>query len=250
MNNSPKAIGFDLFNTLLTAHPDAMPGAQKKLLDSLEKEGLPVEAGPFRDAYLTAAARFLEETRKDGRETHNRFWIAAALESNGYSVSPEDPRISRIVEAYFSAFYPHCRLIPGTLEILEELSGRYRLGLLTNFTHTPAVQEIMNLLDLPRFFQAVIISGEVGYRKPHPRVFRELLDQLGEPGDRVLFVGDDLEADVQGAGDAGLRPVLTSMVKALEIPSALTPLSPQHTDCPPDVPEISAWEDLLALLEE
>ncbi len=247
--NGVKAIGFDLFNTLLTAYPEALPEAQKRLLGSLEKEGLPVEAAPFRAAYIKAAGEFLEETRKDGRETHNRFWIAAALEAHGYSLSPEDPRIARTVEAYFSAFYPHCRLIPGTQEILEELSGRYRLGLLTNFTHAPAVWEIMERLDLPRHFHTVLVSGDLGYRKPHGRVFRELLTQLGEPGERVLFVGDDLEADVQGAEAAGLQPVWTALVQEQEIPSALTALSPASMDNPPDVPKISSWDDLLTLLE-
>ncbi len=247
--NSPKAIGFDLFNTLITAHPRAMQEAHDNLIEALHREGIQVEKASFRDGYVEAAIRHIEETKKEGKETHNRFWIADALETLGTTLSPEDPKISRTVEAYFEAFYPNCFLLPGTTELLGELAGTYRLGLLSNFTHGPAAREILDRLELPRFFQTVLISGDLGYRKPHSSVFRELLDRLGEPADRVLYVGDDPEADVQGARDAGLQPVLTTCVTDQDIPSALTPLSPDRTTLPPDVPRISCWQDLLSMLE-
>ncbi len=247
---SPKAIGFDLFDTLVTVHPAALEEAHDNLIRSLHDEGFPVERVPFREAYVAAAVRYLRETEKDGRETHNRFWIAAALEELGFAVPSEDPRIARTVEAYFEAFYPNASLLPGTLELLGELSGKYRLGLLSNFTHPPAAWQILERLDLPRFFHTVLISGDLGYRKPHPMVFRELLDRLGEPADRVLFVGDDPEADVQGARNAGIEPVLTNCVADQGLPSVQTLLSPNRAArVPPDVPRISHWEDLLALLE-
>ena len=248
--DAPKAIGFDLFNTLLTIHPRAMEEAQQKLVQVLHEVEIPVDRDSFRNAYVEAAKRFLKETRKDGRETHNRFWIAAALEDLGYSMTPEDPRIAKVVDAYFSAFYPNCLLIPGTKEMLGQLAGHFRLGLLTNFTHPPAVRRILDLLGLPSFFQTVLVSGELGFRKPHPSVFNQLVDQLGVKAEEVLFVGDDPEADVQGALQAGLRPVLTTLVQNANIPSAQTPLSPSRTDCPSDVPCISKWKDLLSLLDD
>jgi len=247
--NHPKAIGFDLFNTLLTVHPDAMEEAHQRQLRVLHEEDLPVEAEAFGKAYVEAAVTFLKAAHKEGRETHNRFWVAEALESLGHSLSPEDPRIAKVVDAYFSAFYPNCKLIPGTKELLGELGERYPLGMLTNFTHGPAVREIIDLLGLNPFFRDVLVSGELGYRKPHPYVFERFVDALGVPADQILFVGDDLEADVQGARDAGLQPVLTTCVQDGNLPAARTPLSPAETVCPEDVPRISCWQDLLDMLE-
>jgi putative hydrolase of the HAD superfamily len=160
---TPKAIGFDLFNTLITIHPEALKEAHQKLVDVLNEEGLPVEAAPFGHAYVEAAKGFLQEAHKDGRETHNRYWIAAALESNGYCLNPADARIAKVVEAYFSTFYPHCQLVPGTKEILGQLAEKYRLGLLTNFTHPPAALKIIDMLGLSPFFHTVLVSGELGY---------------------------------------------------------------------------------------
>lgn len=244
-----KAIGFDLFNTLMTVHPDAMQEAHERQVRVLHEEEIRVEGEAFGRAYVEAAIKFIKAARKDGRETHNRFWVAEALASLGHSLLPEDPRITRAVNAYFSAFYPNCELIPGTKEILAELGERYPLGMITNFTDGPAARKIIDVLGLDPFFQEVVVSGEVGYRKPHPYVFERFVDVLGVPAGQILFVGDDLEADVLGARDAGLRPVLTTCVEDAKLPAARTLLSPARTDYPPDVLRISSWQDLLDLLD-
>ena len=246
---APMAIGFDLFNTLLTINPVALETALGRLVNLLHEKDIPVAPESFHHAYAAAALRFIQEARGNGRETHNRFWIAAALEELGYHLSPDDPLIEKAVETYFSAFYPHCELLPGTTDMLEQLSFRYPLGLLTNFTHPPAVWKIIDQLALFPFFKTIIISGELGYCKPHSYVFLRLIEELEVPAGQILFVGDDPDADVQGAWDAGLQPVLTTCVNDKRIASAKTPLSPSRKDSPLDVPKISDWEDLLSLLD-
>ncbi len=247
--NPPKAIGFDLFNTLMTVHPDAMQLAHDLQIRVLHEEGLPVEEAAFGKAYVEAAVKYIKAAHKDGRETHNRFWVAEALETLGHSLSPEDPRIAKAVEAYFSAFYPNCRLIPGTKELLGELARRYPLGMITNFTDGPAARKIIDLLELNPFFRHVVVSGELGYRKPHPYLFERLVGALGVPAGEILFVGDDLEADVRGARDAGLQAVLTTCVPDGNLPAARTVLSPADVRVPADVPRISSWQDLLDMLK-
>jgi putative hydrolase of the HAD superfamily len=103
--NHIRAIGFDLFNTLIFVEPHAIDTAVKKLTDSLMEGGVVVEHDPFRIAHLEAALQFLETARGNGRETHNRFWISAALERLGrpsfrsfwisLTPSPEPERCSK-----------------------------------------------------------------------------------------------------------------------------------------------------------
>lgn len=243
-----KAVGFDLFNTLVTLEILALDEAMERLVSSLRKNGFMVERQTFGRAHLKAALRFVEKARQDGRETHNRLWISASLESQGYKVPPEDARIAAGVEAYFSVFIEHCRLIPGTRDMLATLGERYRLGLLSNFTHAPAAREVINRLGLARFFQVMIISGEVGYRKPHPLVFQQLRTGLGVEREGIAFVGDDPEADISGARQAGLQPIWTSYVQDQD-GGAAPGLRSEVTATPFDhVPRISTWEDLLTLL--
>lgn len=243
------AIGFDLFNTLITAGPKALDDALTRLIHSLEESGLSVEDKAFKKAHREAAIRFIKETRRNGRETHNRFWISAALKSLGHSVPPDDTRIASAVESYFSAFLDYCHPIPGTKKMLQALKGRYRLGLLSNFTHAPAARNIIGLMGLNPFFDVIIISGDLGYCKPHPLVFRKLVEGLGVPRGQILYVGDDIELDVAGAVGAGLQPVWLTHVRDKTIPfkpdDAQGPA--QVTDC--HVPQVTNWKELLSLLD-
>jgi putative hydrolase of the HAD superfamily len=54
----------------------------------------------------------------------------------------------------------------------------------------------------------LVISSEVGFRKPHPIVYRTACKRLELPPERVLCVGDDPENDVRGPQRAGLRGLL------------------------------------------
>ncbi len=244
-----KAIGFDLFNTLITAEPQALDEAVNRLTHSLRQGGLALEHEAFIPAYRDAAMRFIKDTRLDGRETHNRFWISAALETLGYDVPPDDPSVARAVDAYFSVFLPHCHLIPGTSEMLGALKGQYRLGLLSNFTHAPAAMEIIEGMGLTPFFDVVLVSGEMGYRKPHPLVFRRLIDRLGVEKNEALFVGDDLEADITGARRAGLRPIWMTYARDKKMPLVPGITSEPAEEADSKVPRISHWKELTALLD-
>lgn len=247
--NHITAIGFDLFNTLIIAEPHILGEAMRRLINSLRQSGLALDNEQFKKSYKEAALGFIEKAQKDGRETHNRFWISAALQSQGYDIFPDDARIAKAVDNYFSAFFLHCHLIPGTKEMLSILRDIYRLGLLTNFTHGPAAREIIDKLGLGPFFDVVLISGELGFRKPHPLVFRQLIEHLGVEKDQILYVGDDPEPDITGAQKAGLQPVLTTYVRDQNIPfiPGIFFKGDEKLDC--KVPKISTWKDLISLLE-
>lgn len=245
-----KAIGFDLFNTLITVEPQTLGEAMGRLFKSLMKDGFQLDEEAFKQAYRQAALKFLEETRRDGRETHNRFWISTALNKMGYNVSPDDPRIAAAVEGYFSAFFPYCRLVPGTKEMLERLTKRYRIGLLSNFTHPPAAREIMKRVGLTPYFDKVLISGDLGYRKPHRSVFNRLIESLKVEGNHILYIGDDPESDITGARMAGIHPVWITYVRDHHMPTIPGVLFKPAKDPDEDVPRISVWKDLFALLEE
>jgi epoxide hydrolase-like predicted phosphatase len=63
-------------------------------------------------------------------------------------------------------------------------------------------------LDYPReswdqMFDVVVISGEVGMRKPEPRIYHLVADKLGIPPQQCVFV-DDLEQNIQGAEEVGM----------------------------------------------
>ena len=243
-----KAVGFDLFNTLVTMEYGALKAALATLTGSLRQNGFDIEHSAFVRAHSEAILKFLEKTKRDGRETHNRFWISSALAKLGHDVSPEDPHISLAVDSYFSVFVEYAELIPETREMLATLRQHYRVGLLSNFTHPPAARQIIDELELSPLFDVILISGELGYRKPHLSVFEKLVDGLGVKNEQISFVGDDPEADVAGSLRAGLKPIWTTYVRDNDILPVPGVVGRKKDDPDPAVPRISKWQDLLMLL--
>jgi putative hydrolase of the HAD superfamily len=246
--NQVEAIGFDFFNTLITVAPPAMAEAIGRLMASLQESGLLLDSDAFRAAHKEAAIQCIKETKRDGRETHNRFWISMALTTLGQPIDPDDPLIGRAVKAYFSAFFDYSHLIPGTIEMLEKLKRYYRLGLLSNFTHAPAARDLLEWLGLTAYFDVVLISGEIGYRKPHPFVFEKLVEQFGVARERILYVGDDPDPDIRGAQEAGVTPVWITYVKDHQLPVVPGYITSQGQEFNPEVARISHWEEFLSLL--
>jgi len=111
--------------------------------------------------------------------------------------------------------------------VLERLAGRYRLGIVSNFTGN--LQPCLEELGLARLFAAVSDSAVVGWSKPDPRIFRGALAALGALPERAWMVGDNFEADIRGAAALGMRtcwlapPERPSPPGAGEVPTARIP---------------------------
>jgi len=60
---------------------------------------------------------------------------------------------------------------------------------------------------LERYLDAVVISRDLGIRKPDPEIFRFTLKNLGMESHEAIHVGDSLEDDVQGAKNAGMKAI-------------------------------------------
>jgi putative hydrolase of the HAD superfamily len=94
---------------------------------------------------------------------------------------------------------------PEARDLLRELQGSLRVGLVSNYPCGKAIRRSLEKEGIASFFDPVVVSGEIGFVKPHPSLFARALEALGVPPERVLFVGDRLDADVLGAARAGMR---------------------------------------------
>ncbi|RPI56987.1 MAG: HAD family hydrolase [Chloroflexi bacterium] len=94
-----------------------------------------------------------------------------------------------------------------------------RLGVISNFgSHLPGVLEHFQI---DTYFDFVIISAAVGVAKPDPRIFHLAVEASGRPPDRLLYVGDHVGDDVEGARAAGVDAVLVD--RGDRQPGALCP---------------------------
>jgi putative hydrolase of the HAD superfamily len=85
---------------------------------------------------------------------------------------------------------------------LDALAG-LRLAVITNGDGEQQRAKLA-ALGLDGRFGAVIISGDAGFAKPDPRIFRLAAEALGVPAERCLFVGDNRPGDAVGAQAAGM----------------------------------------------
>jgi putative hydrolase of the HAD superfamily len=98
-------------------------------------------------------------------------------------------------------------LFAETRKVLEELQRRgLKLGVISNFDSR--VYTVMRSLEILHFFDAVTISSESGYAKPHPEIFRAALRALDVEASRTILVGDNLADDVRAAQSVGIDAIL------------------------------------------
>ena len=89
--------------------------------------------------------------------------------------------------------------------LLTDLARRYRLALVSNFDYTPTALGILESAGVADLFDTILVSDEIGWRKPAPAIFEEALRRVGVAAARTLFVGDRPDIDVLGAHQVGMR---------------------------------------------
>ncbi|WP_135828669.1 HAD family hydrolase [Halorussus halobius] len=146
-----------------------------------------------REAYLDAHSRHLD--------SESRVPIFAELLPETGDVSPE-----ALTDAYREKVADSLVAVEGVPELLADLREEYALGLLTNGPGD-AQQSKLDRFGWVDAFDAVVITGHIEAGKPDERAFRAVLDDLGVAPDEAVYVGDDPEADVEGATNVGMAAV-------------------------------------------
>jgi len=116
------------------------------------------------------------------------------------------PEAHVLYEHWGAHFGSMATLFPGCLELLIDLRrASVRLGLITNGGSAMQRSKI-EAIEIAPLLDVIVISSEVGVRKPDPRIFALALDQLGCAPSDAWFVGDHPDQDIRGAAAAGLKP--------------------------------------------
>jgi 2-haloacid dehalogenase len=127
-------------------------------------------------------------------ERFERLFAAAGLQADASDFS----------RAYLPNLALGSDLLPGAEETLRTLARDYHLALITNGLKDVQRPRLKSA-GIEGFFEAVVISEEVGAAKPDPRYFDAAFALMGQPPKaEALVIGDGLSADIQGAWNAGL----------------------------------------------
>src|SRR6056297_395577 len=183
----PQAVVFDLDYTLAVPQRDRA---------TLLEEATATTGAPSlsREAYLAAHRRNLTtETREP--------IFADLLEGTDSDADP-----AAVATAYREAIADALEPLPGVEAMLADLRGEYRVGLLTNGP-VRAQRDKLETLGWEGAFDAAVVTGELEAGKPDPRAFEAITDELNVTPAEAVYVGDEVEADIQGATEAGLTAV-------------------------------------------
>src|ERR1700719_973852 len=197
------AIFFDAAGTLFyltetVGHHYALVGSEV---------GLNLDAHELDRAFFVAWEQMPPRVSIDGpRDNDDKDWWGQLVDLVLNQTAPSLGELDR--DNFFEIAYEHFaeagvwELYPEVLEVLEKLSPRFQLAVVSNFDGR--LRMILEQLGVSKFFKHVFLSSELGADKPDPEIFRRALSLIPLAANEVLHVGDDPERDWTAAAAAGL----------------------------------------------
>ena len=198
-----KHLFFDLDGTLWDIHRNAELTLRQMFVQFGIDEAL---FESFNKAYLKHNARVWAMYREGtmSKEELRTARFSRSMDDIGFEYNAE------WMEQFAAAFVEQCprqpHVIPGALEILQYLEGKYTMHIITNgFKEIQGIK--MDGSGLTPFFVHNINSEDVGVRKPNPKIFQYAFELAGTSAQESLMIGDDWDADILGARGVGMDQV-------------------------------------------
>ena len=205
-----RGLIFDAGSTLLTFEGDreqALAQATFQLVNYFLEENLPLDPTLFHAAFMDRISKESKRREHDHRERPSSFLLEDELAAFGLQDVPSD-----IIEGGLLAFYKvierFWKPLPGLRKTLSQLHREgYRIGLVSNAADGSHVRRLMDAAGIRSFFDPLVVSADIGYRKPSPEPFQVVLEAWELAPDEVVMIGDSLEHDVLGANQVGMRTI-------------------------------------------
>lgn len=210
-------MSFDLFDTLVNLDLSGLP------LITLGNGQLPstsgalfelIPKGPFRnfESFAEALAEVDRGIRKtqiyEGIEVSTRARFAKFV-SLWFDLEREE--FLGLVEAlrskHMELFRQQVTAPEHHANVLEKLGKRFPLFVCSNFTDSSCANQVLRERGFAEYFTEIVISEDVGIRKPRREIFDVVIKSSGLHPSELLHVGDNLEADVRGASSIGMQAV-------------------------------------------
>jgi putative hydrolase of the HAD superfamily len=149
--------------------------------------------------------------------------MTRSFAEQGVDLTDDDVRLFlQAAQDVWSSYYALAASAHALLESLRERG--LKLALVSN-TASPQwlLEPILERQGIADRVDSIVLSSEVGKRKPHPAIFERALRDLGVDSREALFVGDRVEADVFGASRVGMKTVQAFWFRADEGPDGVEP---------------------------
>jgi HAD superfamily hydrolase (TIGR01509 family) len=235
----PRVVFFDIGSTLWSSpaeDPGALAYCYGRGRDALLARHADV---PSMEALIEAVEGYFAEWEEIWRTDRSQVLQAPTVEFVRDALAklnfePEPEALSIFTDALLETSIYTAKTLapePGMPEALAALRGLgLRVACVSNaFMGAGVLSRILDERGLGRYNELTISSAELGYRKPHPRIYEEALKAMDAGGEEAVFVGDRLDADIDGPAALGMRTVLTLQYRDYsEADLAKAKVAPDH----------------------
>jgi putative hydrolase of the HAD superfamily len=210
------AVLFDLGGTLVYQdEPQKVREARLRSLNlSLRGRGHKVELPRMRclfDEVFKPVYSYCEQTDTEVplEEPFRQFLAKLGIQA-------DDPQFIRDAMADFlKPEIESWKLYPDTVMLLSTLKDmNLKVGLVSNASDQTVITVIIEMLNIARFFDAVVTSAQLRLRKPKPEIFKKALESLRVTPSEVVMIGDTVKGDVGGAKNLGMKTILVRRAKS------------------------------------
>jgi HAD superfamily hydrolase (TIGR01549 family) len=205
-----KGVIFDLGHTLMHLNgtwSQVFSQGAADLAAFLDSKGLGLDGQAFAQVLLALREEGYARAKESLREVTADETMRRAFARFGM---PEPGRalLKSSIDSFFAYEEKLWLADPEAIPVLHELAGQgLRLGLFSNATDDPFIQQMVDGLGFRSWLDPALSSAGTGIRKPDPAAFAPILDAWQLPPVSVVMVGDTLDADIVGGQRAGMRSV-------------------------------------------
>ena len=201
-----KGIFFDLYGTLIIYHDNSRAWADwiATFYNCLQNYGLDLSEESFAIKCDGFFGKDEPPSVNEGLTIYERRIQRICSE---LSLDLNNKELNFTANACLNAWIKYTSLDPLTIPILTKFKKNKKIALISNFDYPPHIYSVLSEMNIYEYFDSIIISGEVGVKKPDPTIFSFALKQTGLRNDEVVYIGDAPE-DIQGARAAGIYPIL------------------------------------------
>ena len=207
-------LGARLGHTLIDYYVDWREPENRAITNFYDAISEKTDMSPDKDVFVRTMIQELDNARRRRKvemiEVPLRTFLGDRLEQ--FSLPFDEEVIEEGLEIFYGALLEHRKLIPGTLEMLQDIKENgYAVGLISDVawglpSYFP--KRDMAFYEMDVYFDDMVFSTDVGLRKPNPEIFRIALKNLGVAAIDAVYVGNNLQADIKGARDSGMKAVL------------------------------------------
>jgi HAD superfamily hydrolase (TIGR01509 family) len=204
-----KGVFFDLFGTLVGTpiFEDSRSDWNKTFFKYLQEHGHKLDYEEFLAKGNTFFKLKSPPVEDDGLTVYERKLKKFCLDL-GITFNPE--QLHELADLTNNYGMKKCVLDQKAIPLLKKLKQDKKLILITNFDHYPHIYHLLDHFKLSELFDKVLVSSEVGFKKPNPEIFKRAIEFSKLKPEEIIHVGD-AKADVKGALATGITPILLGM---------------------------------------